>query len=307
VALSPALPAKAGDLIGIVQLTAGCGGPVLTADVSGLRHAVFTGDIKTTVTLAQGGESDQSLAVQATGGETEVYAGTVVGVGSVQGAAGSNFKTSVQITNQGFLTIQGHIVFHPVGHPASASDKSLAYSLTANQTASYSDIVAAMGASGLGSLDVMTNESYAPMLITRVYNDAGTAGTFGYSEPLVHPDDPFVIRAFPREGIDEFTTLITPPDSAKFRFNVGVRSLSAGATLRVDVYDTGGGFLRTVMHTYGPDDFELTSGQDFLGDAVGPSQTIQITVTSGSAIVCGIPVENTSNDTSFQLGDRRRY
>ncbi len=78
----------------------------------------------------------------------------MVGVGSAQGASGSSFKTAVQIANPGFLTIQGHLVFHPIGHSASPSDPSLAYSLTANQTIAYPDIVAAMGATGLGSLDV---------------------------------------------------------------------------------------------------------------------------------------------------------
>ncbi len=145
------------------------------------------------------------------------------------------------------------------------------------------------------------------MVVTRVFNDAGAAGTFGYTEPIVHPDDVFVLHDYPNEGISEFTTLITPDDTTRFRYNVGVRSLSDGATLRVDVYDTGGGFLRTLTHTYAADDFELVSGQDFLGFTVGPSQTFVVTVTSGSAIVCGIPVENKSNDTSIQLGDRRRY
>lgn len=309
VSLSPAMAVQAGDLIGISQLKAGCGGVVLTTDGSGLRHVVSdSGDITTTLTLAQGGESSESLAVQAVGGATEVYSGTVVGVGSAQGAGSSNFKTAIQLSNPGPLTIRGHLVFHPIGHSASPSDPSLAYALTPSQTTSYADIVASMGASGLGSLDIFTNASYPPAVITRVFNDAGAAGTFGYSEPVVHPDDVFVLHDYPNEGISESTTLVTPADVSKFRFNVGVRSLSAGATLAIEVDDAGGGFLKNLTRTYAADDFELTSGQDFLGGlAIGPNQTIQIRVTSGSAIVCGIPVENTSNDTSFQLGDRRRY
>ncbi len=165
-----------------------------------------------------------------------------------------------------------------------------------------------MGTSGLGSLDVFTNASYPPLVLTRVFNDAGAAGTFGYTEPLVHPDDPFVLHNYANEGLSEFTTLVTPPDVAKFRFNVGVRSLTQGATLAIEVRAADGGDLKLLTRSYPPDDFELTTGQDFLeGLAIEPNETIAITVTQGSAIVCGIPVENKTNDTSFQLGDRRRY
>ena len=124
---------------------------------------------------------------------------------------------------------------------------------------------------------------------------------------MVHPDDPYVLRALP-SGFNESTTLVTPADLSKFRFNVGVRSLSSGATLFVDVYSSAGAVLKFFSRSYPADEFDLTSGQDFLeGLAILPNETILITVTAGSAIVCGIPVENTSNDTSFQLGDRRRY
>lgn len=308
VSLSPAMVLKAGDLIGVSQLAPGCGGPILTTDGAGFRTAHFSGDVKSNITFGTASIDTESVAVQAVGGATEVYSGTVVGVGSAQGAASSNFKTAVQLSNPGFLTIRGHLVFHPIGHSASPADPSLAYTLAPSQTISYADIVASMGTSGLGSLDVFTNASSPPIVITRVFNDAGSAGTFGYSEPVVHPDDVFVLHDYPNEGISESTTLVTPADVSKFRFNVGVRSLSAGATLAIEVDDAGGGFLTSLTRTYAADDFELTSGQDFLGGlAIGPNQTIQIRVTSGSAIVCGIPVENASNDTSFQLGDRRRY
>ena len=308
VSLSPAFAVKAGDVIGISQLTSGCGGPVITADGSGLRHAVTdAGDITGTLSLNQAGLGDQSVAVQAVGGATEVYSGTVVGVGSAQGAAGSNFRTSMQLTNPGAQTIRGHFFFHPAGHPASPSDPSLSYTLPPFQTASYGDVVASMGTSGLGSLDFYTNASYVPLVLTRVFNDAGAAGTFGYTEPMVHPDDPYVLRSLP-SGFNEFTTLVTPADVSKFRFNVGVRSLSSGATLFVEVYSATGDVLKLFSRSYPADEFDLTSGQDFLnGLAIGPNETISITVTDGSAIVCGIPVENTTNDTSFQLGDRRRY
>lgn len=308
VSLSPPMVVKAGDLIGVTQLTPGCGGPLLTADGNGFRSAHMFGDVKNNVSLADAAIVPESLVAQAVGGATEVYSGTVIGVGSVLGASGSNFKTSIQISNPGGNTIRGHIVFHPLGHSASPADPSLAYTLTPAQTISYPDIVAAMETSGLGSLDIFTNASYAPLVLTRIFNDAGTVGTFGYTEPLVHPDDVYVLHNFPNEGISEFTALVTPADVAKFRFNVGVRSLSGGATLAIAVFDAGGHSLKSLTRSYPADDFELTKGQDFLnGLPIGPNETIKITVTSGSAIVCGIPVENSSNDTSLQLGDRRRY
>src|SRR5207247_4489836 len=109
-------------------------------------------------------------------------------VGSTRGGFGSNFKTSMQLTNSTPWPIKGTLVFHPAGRSALDGDPSLPYSLSNFQTLSYEDVVAQLGQNGLGSMDVMSTSSAAPIITVRVYNDGGAAGTSGFIEEVAGPE-----------------------------------------------------------------------------------------------------------------------
>jgi len=134
------------------------------------------------------------------------------------------------------------------------------------------------------------------VIITRVYNDAGTLGTAGLTEDTIDPADARVINA----GFTAF--LVTPTDPSKTRFNIGVRTGASGATLTAILRDTNGTALKTVTKTYLPNWFEQPDSTSFFnGTAVGPNQSIAITVSSGSAIVYGSTTDDITNDPNIQF------
>jgi len=307
VPLDPPVAVQAGDVMAVVQLgPTTCGGVYLTPDAVGFHTLELDGDDTDPITDCDPATALLSLTVsaQASGTAAETLGGIVPGVGSIHGAAGSNFKTAMQLTNAGSDAIQGHLVFHPMGQSASASDPSLAYSIPARGTLSFDDAVAALGASGLGSLDVMTSASYPPVVSTRVFNDGGAAGTAGFTEPMVRLDDTAVLQY----GLgQQNSTFAAPSDPVRFRFNVGVRTLSAGASILAVVNDAAGLQRRVVTRSYGPNLFVQAGGSDFLnGYVLSANDSVDVVVTAGSAIVYAVSVDNVTNDTSFQLGDRRR-
>jgi len=157
--------------------------------------------------------------------------------------------------------------------------------------------VAAFGRSGLGSVDLITAPSATkPVIITRVFNDAGVLGTAGLTEEVIDPSDPRVIPA----GFTAF--LVTPVDPTKTRFNIGVRTFFSGAVITAVLRDTNGVALKTVTKTYLPNFFEqVDSTSFFAGTAVGPNQSISITVGGGSAVVYGSTTDNTTNDPNIQF------
>ena len=303
--LSPPVSLLQGDLVGITELGANtCGGV-----------ALITGGGNPTLSIpGDSGESDvtvcdtlavlipQTIGVIARSMGTTVRGGVVLGAGSGQGAQNSNFRTSMQMANPGLETIQGHLIFHAQGTAGSPNDPSLAYSIAPAHTLAFADVVAAIGVNGIGSIDVSVDSSYAPLVIARIFNDGGAAGTDGFSEPMVRPGDDFVIDT------NQSAWLIAPADFTKFRMNIGVRSLAEGASLKIRVFAGDGTILGTVVKNYPPDEFDLQSASSYLAPIALPANgLIQVQVASGRAIVGGVTVDNITNDTSLQLGTRNHF
>jgi hypothetical protein len=59
--------------------------------------------------------------------------------------------------------------------------------------------------------------------------------------------------------------------------------------------------IRTVSHSYPLTHFEQTDAASFLGGTLGPDQSIEISVMSGSAIIYGAMADNTTNDSSIKF------
>ena len=226
-------------------------------------------------------------------------AAIVPAVGSTPGALGQAFfRTSVQLFNPGATRMTGRLVYHPAGASASANDPFLSYVLEAGETRSIADLLPAMGLTGLGSLDIVSDAGTAtPLLLVRVFNDAGAGGTTGFVEEAIPPAQALVAgeRGF----------LIGPPDTALYRFNVGVRTLGSGATISITVRNDAGAVTRTLTRTYPANYFEQRDSASFLnGVAIGANESITVQVLSGSAIVYGATVDNHTNDPSLQLARR---
>jgi hypothetical protein len=298
-AMSPVVSVQQGDLIGVARV-ASCGNPGSFFGFPSAGYVAFGSDVTGSVDIASGTASGSPLALGGTGTATEEVRGYIPVVGSAAGASGSNFKTSLQLlygapSSSGSIT--GKLVFHPSGASGSSSDPTITYNVGAGQVVTYPDVVATFGRSGLGSVDLITTPTATkPVVITRVYNDAGTLGTSGLTEDVIDPSDPRVINT----GFTAF--LVTPVDPTKTRFNIGVRTGFSGATLTAVLRDTNGTALKTVTKSYLPNWFEqVDSTSFFAGTAVGANQSISITVSVGSAIVYGSTTDNITNDPNIQF------
>src|SRR5262249_11357163 len=143
-------------------------------------------------------------------------------VGSTPGNFGSLFKTGVQFRNGGGADLTGRFVFHPTGRSAQSNDPVLPFTIPSDTTKSWDDIVGEMGITGLGSLDMLLPAQLAsssPVIVTRVYNDAGAAGTSGFTEDSVDPNQ----RGSGSPVLTSGTTgiMVAPSDLTRFRLNIG--------------------------------------------------------------------------------------
>ncbi len=297
VTLSPPVPVLKGDVIGITRLTT-CGAP-MRFDESDATYAYFSSDFVGPYDNGYNVIFGSRLALAGTGIETEdILRGVLPVAGSVAGSGGSNFRTSLQLLHPGGTagSMTGKLVFHPASTSGTSFDPTITYTLSPGQVLAYEDIATAFGRSGVGSIDLLTTQTAAkPLIVARVFNDAGAAGTSGLTEEVIDVADARVINS----GSTAY--LVTPVDPAKTRFNVGVRTLLSGATLTITLRDSNGGAIRTFTKSYLPNWFEQVGSTTFVGNTViAGNQSIAITVTSGSAIVYGSTTDNTTNDPAIQ-------
>lgn len=294
VTLSPGVSVQAGDLLGITRVLGACGTPVASMP-GGTGLIAFSGDVSSDIPRASGLLVPNAfLAVQATGVISAPPGQALVGVIPVAvsspGLNGSFFRTAVQAYNPGTTPITGSFLFRPQG---STSTPSLAYSINPGQTAFFADLLAAMSATGIGSVDVVASGgTSAPILAVRVYNDGGAAGTTGFTENAKKPLE-FL-------GAGSIATLFAPFDVTAFRLNVGLRTLNAGASITITVRDTNGNVRRTSNASYAPNYFQQTDAASFAGLAVNANDTITVTVNSGSLMLYGVTADNKTNDPAIE-------
>ncbi|HEX7677168.1 MAG TPA: hypothetical protein VF713_03525 [Thermoanaerobaculia bacterium] len=133
-------------------------------------------------------------------------------------------------------------------------------------------------------------------MTVRIFDDGSGHGTTGFTLPVVTPADAMHAGD---EGV-----LIAPDDSIAMRFNVGIRTLDAGAALAIDVHDRIGEIRHTSTRELAANWFNQMTGGDFAGVPLQSGDYIVIRVTRGSAILYGATVDNTTNDPSVQMVTR---
>jgi len=294
VTLSPAVAVQRGDLLAVVQLkpTTTCGAAMFAPEKPERFVVNFDGDVPP-VGAFVGGDFFLTGALAArAAGDANVLDGIVAVAGSVTGTNSSFFRTSMQLSNPDDAPIHGKIVFHPAGATASSSDRSTPYNLQPHASLSFPDVVAALNASGLGSIDVVSASSAPPVVPTRIFNDLGADGTSGFTEPLLPP------RA--ALGQYEIGVFSIAPDLTNDRMNVGIRTLGDGAQISIRQFDVNGAQIGSpVTRSYAPSFFEQTSLSAFLGGQTPLSGSlVRISVVSGSIIVYASTTDNHTNDSS---------
>jgi hypothetical protein len=217
-------------------------------------------------------------------------------VGSTPGQNGAYFRTSVQLYNAASTAISGRIVYHPAGTSAGEADPFVAYALGAGKTLTYDDLLPVAGvATGIGSADVLADAgSTYPVALVRVFNDAGVLGTSGLSQEMLRLEDAL------QPG--QTGALLAPADLTRFRLNVGIRTLDAGASMTITVRNAEGEVVKTVQKAFGPSYFvQMTSAALLDGHALAGGDTLSFHIDAGSAFVYGATTDNTTNDPSQQF------
>ena len=221
-------------------------------------------------------------------------------VASAAGAGGSFFKTSVQLFNQYPSAISGRLVFHPAGAAASTNDPGMNITIPSGDTISFDDVLEAMGLSGLGTLDIlMPYASSSPLIVARVFNDAGANGTSGFTQDVISPNETGALGRVLTAGDSGY--LILPTDTDAFRFNLGMRTLSVGGWVQFSVYDAHGALVADVAKTLASYTFVQQEASAFLGVELPPGGSIRVRPTVGSVVVYGATVDNVTQDPSIQF------
>lgn len=205
-------------------------------------------------------------------------------VGSTRGQSNANFKTELQLTNTDDAASSGWLIYRPFGLVQR-------YELAPFATRSFADVVAAMGGSGLGSLDILVDAGSLPTIVARAYDDQ-PHGTTGVTVPAI-PIDAALTR-------NDVVVLIAPRDLTRYRFNAGVRTIDP-ATLELTIRNAAGTTRHMRILTFGAHEFLQQPGNSFAGIALEADDSIEIRVAAGSAIVYATTVDNVTNDSSLQV------
>ncbi|HUR80393.1 MAG TPA: hypothetical protein VM733_06485, partial [Thermoanaerobaculia bacterium] len=110
--------------------------------------------------------------------------------GSLRGANNSTYRTRLTLDNPWSERISGRVVFHPSGRAGSAGDPSVQYSIDSKGVTTWDDVVAAMSATGLGSLDILPDRAAVgiyvmPRVRVQVVSVSPGGGSFGADVPAV--------------------------------------------------------------------------------------------------------------------------
>jgi hypothetical protein len=217
--------------------------------------------------------------------------GAVVAVvliaGSTPGAFGSHFRTALQLHNATDGFASGNLIIRPMG---GGTPRNAAYSLRPYETRSLSSEI---DLGGLVTIDVAPLTGELPEASVRVYNDAGTEGTAGFTTQLILLSE--ALRAGQRSA------LITPEDPSLMRYNIAVRSLGEGAVMELILRRAGGEIASRVTRSFAANELMQTAAGALFGIPLQGNDTITIVVTSGSAIVSGAGIDNVSQDPSITV------
>jgi hypothetical protein len=216
-------------------------------------------------------------------------------VGSAEGAFGSRFKTSLKLTSTTGAQ-RGRIVFHPAGAVASGSDPWIPYAFNGVGTTMYfDDIVAQLGRSGIGTLDIIPDEGASdvvPEAEARLFNDT-PSGTFGsYAEAVL-----------PRDYLDAPVMRVEIPDGP-FRVNVGVRALT-DVSAAILIYGADKRLRELREMTFPADYMTMAPVAQFLGREMTAGEFFTMTF-KGSAIPFYTVTENRTNDPAVFVPRNRR-
>ncbi len=230
--------------------------------------------------------------------------------GSVKGAFNSSFRTRLILENrwQGDSdVITGRIVFHRTGATASSNDPSINYSIAPNGSVIYDDLMDALHAAGVGTLDILPDPGssgfYAsPGIRAQIISIASDGGVFSADLPAVSMTGTYYGSIW--AGTFQPRILIT--DTTQKRYALGVRTLSDEVTLTVRLADAAGVERATKTRVFPAEYHEQIPIADWFSVPIAAGDTLTFDAyrnshqfLPGGAIVYLAETDNKTNDVSI--------
>jgi hypothetical protein len=201
------------------------------------------------------------------------------------GVQGSVWRTDLTLLNRSGETAAAEIVFHR----DNGDTASRVVDVSEGEQASIRDVVAEMGLSGSGALEIKANQ---PLLIaSRTYNEGG-AGTFGL----------FIDGIPDHRMADKGDTVWLPQlqQNNSFRTNLGL--VNSGATrsrIRIALHDKTGAEISVIRKTLDPDGWLQIQRpySKFAGRNDIEAGYARVDVESGGGVIAYASViDNSTND-----------
>jgi hypothetical protein len=295
VALTPPVDVPANALIGVTQLQA-CAPMTGQSSITGKSAVRFSGDV--TSGQINAGTTLENYALAAYGAsspDAQVRTQIVIAAGAAQGSGGALFKTDLFLGNTREANAKGTFVYHPAGTSGTSSDPSFPFDVAPITAVTLGNFVGqSLGRTGLGSIDVYTTIGYDPPTLTaRIYDDAGAAGTKGFTFDAFQPHE--ALQPF------ENAMLFGPPD-ARFRMNLGIRTLDQGGEIQISHYDSAGrARVFGIRKTYPANYFIQDSVANITGFAPQPGDFILLYSQQIPYFAYAALTDNANNDPSVQV------
>jgi hypothetical protein len=285
--LTPSVSVNAGDLIGVAMFGDVNCGVGAAQSLGNQTFLAIPGDFTGGSTTSASVRSGAPLSLRASSSDS-VLVGVIPAVGSVGAQDGAAFQT----TNEGDSPLKVIYRYHPSKTAGSDSDPSTTLVIAPHATDS-TDVLAAMGVTGLGSLDVLST-TWSPFVTAHVFNDTGN-GTNGFIEPMVSVKDVIHGAATLR--------LVIPNDTANYRMNIGLRSLASAPHVGCLLYDAAGQQTGTVSRSYPANYFEQVPLQEFIGASVAipPGGSLDCQPFFGDLIIYSSITDNRTNDSAIYI------
>lgn len=241
----------------------------------------------------------------------------VPAVGSLKGANNSTYRTRLTLQNPWSGAISGRVVFHPSGQAGSAGDPFLPYSIDSKAVTSWDDVVAAMSATGLGSLDIVPDrDSFGnypmPEVRAQVVSLSPGGGSFGTDVPAIEIDSPQYGAVWTDSSPPSF--VIDDQNGAK-RLAIGVRTLADSVDLAIYVLSQDGTIRNLGTHSYPADYHEQRPVSGWLDAAsLQPNDRVAFFANrhsapglSGGVIVYLSETDNVTNDVTAVIPEQNDH
>jgi hypothetical protein len=230
--------------------------------------------------------------------------------GSVKGAFNSSFRTRLILENrwQGESDVlTGRIVFHRTGTTASSNDPSINYSIAPEGSVIYDDVMDALHATGVGTLDILPDPGssgfYAsPGIRAQIVSIASDGGVFSAELPAVSMTGPYYGSVW----AGTFAPRILITDTTQKRYALGVRTLSDEVTLTVRLADAAGVERAAKTRVFPAEYHEQIPIADWFSVPIAAGDTLTFDARHnahpdlpGGAVVYLAETDNKTNDVSI--------